>query len=1128
MHADNVVIWERNEFGERVVKQEQAPFYFYYDDDEGKYTTIFDTKVSKSEFKSSRKMNAAKKEMKAAGVRLWESDIPPVLRHLSNKYYGKPAPKLNVTLLDIEVDYDPELGVTVMDMVSINPYAPINSVALIHLWKKEIVVLTVPPEPGWDEERLRKAVEEAAPDAPVSTELQIRYIVCDTESELLINLLLEIEDSDVLGGWNSDFFDMPYIAQRVVKVLDQEDITLETIETTNERSGRPDVMYTANPNTEIAVSYKFKWLKKLDFPVHGMPKFRAVASPISGKLMGNTIDLVGRVAVDYMNLVKKYEPGEKPSYALAAISAEVLVHKDTGEQLLPKLEYEGSLANLYRDNYPFFTRYNIRDTEILYGFEQKLGYIEVANQNVHLSTGLFSHVLGTLKLAELALVNYCHHEIKRVVNNSVPPPIDRSIDGALVLFPQTGLHELFGSIDINSLYPSAIRSGNMSPETLMGQFVETTSAADAIWQNDPSILITLVLEGTNEEITKPASVWREKLLEMKWSVSGYGTVFTQEKQGFIPALLAQWYEMRQHYQKLKKEAGEVAARTKGNESMQLEYDQAMQDAGYYDRLQYVFKIKLNSLYGALTNLHFRFFDLRLGESTTATGRAILRHQCRKVAEILEGNYNVDFPLYYSPQTAMKAGYTETEANEISLTGPKFNGEFQSDSVLYGDSVAGNTIIETESGPRTIESLFGDVNMRRGDKEYSNCNLTALTFDKSTGSTRYGRVKYVMRHKTSKQMYRVCVPSGEYVDVTEDHSIIAFRMGKDATDPFIEIKADDLIASGAHLIYQPARPGTQQMVANRVNSTVNADFELVDVARVEKLPIEEQYVYDIEVDDTHVFFANNILVHNTDSTYFHTYADNAKDAIMIADAIADKVNESFPEFMRDAFLCTTGYDRIIKAGREIVSDKGIFVEKKRYILHLIDLDGKPVNKMKVMGLDTKKSTLPVHVAKSVNKFMERFLTGETWESVSVSVVEYKDQLIQSPNLLDLGLPKGVNKIEQYTNSFNMDYKARLPGHVAAAIHYNQALKEYGDNISLPITSGMKIKVFYLKRPVGRFTSIALPTDIERIPDWFTENYHVNRKTHINKLVDSPLSNITKAIGKVSPTHQTLFEDDLFVY
>lgn len=933
---NKVYVWERTEDGERVVRDFPAPYYFFYDDEEGEYTTIYGTKVSKAEFETGAQFYTAKKEYAARRIKTWESDIPPEIRLLSNRYYGKAAPKLNITLLDIEVDYDPEMGITVQDMVALNPYAEINSVALIHCWSKEIVVLVVPPEEGWDEQRLQRAVNDAAPDAPIVKDLSVRYVVCQDERELLLNLIVEIEDSDVIGGWNSDFFDIPYIAQRIARVLDGETISLETEEGFNEMTGKPTLNYVENPNPIVSKAGRFRWLKKLDFPVHGQPTFRAVPNTTTGKLMGNTVDLIGRIRVDYMNLVKKYEPGEKPSYKLEAISEDVLVDDKTKQPLLPKLKYTGNLHDLYRNNFPFFVRYNIRDTEILYGFEQKLGYIDIANVNYHLSTGLMTHVLGTLKLAELALINYCHHEMKRVVNNVTEPEIDRAIDGALVLLPQVGLHEYAGSIDINSLYPSAIRSLNISPETLRGQF--TRNVKDFLEIAAGSFAeCTMVLELTKEEITMSASDWRDWLIERKWAVSGYGTVFDQTTQGFIPALLSNWYDLRKKYQKMKREASDAG-----------DYEKA----GYYDRLQYVYKIKLNSLYGALTNLYFRFYDLRMGESTTGTGRAVLKHQCRTVSKVLGDGYDVEFPLYDTIKGAEESGYSEDEARLVALEGPVFNGKHHSDAVIYGD---------------------------------------------------------------------------------------------------------------------------------------------------------------------------------TDSTYFKTYATTAEEAIAVADKVAEQVNASYQEFMRRTFLCNPGYDTIIKAGREIVSDRGIFVDKKRYILHLIDLDGKKVDKMKVMGLDTKKTTLPVEVSKKLNGFIERYLKGESWEDISQSIVDYKDELLNSDDITLIGLPKGIKNVDEYATKYaDEGADARLPGHVAAAIHYNESLKRFGDKVSQPISSGMKIKVFYLLGSHGKFKSIALPTDIEVVPQWFVDNFRVDKEAHIERLVDNPLSNILKAIGKQPPTKQSMLVDSLLVF
>lgn len=886
-----VFVWERNKQNERVLVEHSAPYYFYVDDPKGKYRTMYNTPVSKVDCGDNRGMYYNKrKELKGKGKKLWESDISPDLRVLSNKYYEQPAPKLHITFLDIENDYNREQGYSGPK----NPYAPINAISLFHEHRNEMVSLSIPPDDGieWTNESLEAAVNDCLP-LP-NDEYKTKFIVCKDERMLLEYFLIEIEDSDVLCGWNSEKFDFPFIGKRIEITLGKHRLKdmcfpganaptwLDVVEQTKFKSPNPD----AQPKTFIR------------------------------------LDLSGRTLADYMILYKKYEASEKPSYKLATISEDVLVDENDNP-MLPKLEYSGSLYDLYRKDFAFFVRYNIRDSEILHGFEKKLAYVELANQMYHLSCGQFSHVPGTLKLAELAIINYCHHVLKKVVNNTTEPPIDKAIEGALVLLPQIGMHSLLGSIDINSLYPTAIRSINISPEKIRGQFLEEEKACLAIAKGLETLL-TLVLEKTGEYVEATADEWRTFLWEKKWAVSGYGTVFDQDEIGIIPAVLTDWFAQRKRYQALKAQAKE-------------KHDYEL--TAYYDRLQYVYKIKLNSLYGALSNLHFRFYDLRMGESTTGTGRMILRHQCRKVNEVLDGNYDVDFPTYLTAEKAAEKHHSP----DVALDGPIFNGKFQSNSVIYGD---------------------------------------------------------------------------------------------------------------------------------------------------------------------------------TDSTYFLTGADNIDDAIFVANAVAGEVNKSYQPFMKETFLCQPEFDNLVKCAREVVSDNGIFVEKKRYMLHLVDLDGERVDKCKVMGLDTKKTTLPAAVSKKLNKFIERYLKGETWEEISVSIVDYKNELEQSTDIMEIGLPKGVNNVEDYTTNHTLDRKTRLPGHVAAAILYNQMLEMYDDRVSLPISSGMKIKVFNLKAPYGRFKSIAIPTDAEFVPDWFLENFTIDRKLHVEKLVDNPLQNILKAVGKKAPSITTL--------
>lgn len=969
---DVVMVWERPVEGQpRILQTYDAPYYFYVSDDDGNHKTIFDrpgfpSRVSKLNFKTGREYYTTRKQIAEAGdITMWESDITPELRILSKKYYKTEPPQPHITMLDIEVDYDPDIGFSSTK----NPYAPINAISLFHKHQNRMVVIAVPPPTLSDADITSAALKRLCDEIlPIPEKYTTDVYVCETENELLTHIIREIQDSDILCGWNSATFDFPYIAKRMEMVLGKHS------------------------------------LRHLSFPGGDPAIFEEIETEYGPATVLRTS---GRIVADYMELFKKYEAGERPSYKLEAISDETLVDPKTGEPSLPKMDYDGTLADLYmgtwqpklkalpngqwdkltgysvyramltaelqeRGSVPpiepnkwleqfdldfstktneqlrailadvdvktrllsfgKFVRYNIRDCEILDGFEQTLGFVILAVHMYHSSGGLFHHVLGTLKLAELAIVNYCHHERRRVVKNITEPKIDRSIDGAFVLYPQVGMHEWIGSIDINSLYPSTIRSIGISIETLRGQFTGCKADAMAVALGDNSKVLTLVLE-TGEQYNMTGLQFRTFLQERNWSISGYGTVFDQTQQGIIPAILSVWYSQRKQYQALKKQALDAKDTAK---------------AEYYDRLQYVFKIKLNSLYGALTNQYFRFYDLRMGESTTASGRMILLHQCRKVNEVMTGEYNVDIPMYATVEDAADRGYPA----DVALNGPKFKGTFQATSVLYGD---------------------------------------------------------------------------------------------------------------------------------------------------------------------------------TDSTYFRTLATDKEQAIAIADRVAELVNDSYPEFMRQTFLCNPGYDDIIKCGREVVSDRGIFVGKKLYILHLVDLDGKRVDKMKTMGLSIKKTTIPRHVSDKLESFVTDILKGESWEYVSQEIVDYKTTLIQCKNVMDIGLPKGVSGVEAYTKEYEMyGDKARLPGHVAASIYYNLLLKQYNDKNSTPIISGTKIKVFYVKNKHSKFKSVAIPTDAGIAPEWFLANFDIDYDAHVERLVDKPLQTILNAIGKPVPTPMTMMMDDLFVF
>lgn len=518
---DQVIVWERDKDDKRIEVYYDAPYYFYIDDPDGDHLTIYNTKVTKLVFDTGREFYTTRRSVSEMGVRLWESDIPADLRVISNEYYGQPSPKMHITFLDIENDYNTDQGYASIK----NPYAPINAISMFHTHRNELVAMSVPP-PGqnWTEKQLYDRCNEIEP-FPAEYTTTIRLF--KTEYEMLLAFLDDIEDSDILVGWNSQRFDIPYIGKRILHTLGE------------------------------------KHFKRLSFNNAPPPEWKDMTD--NHQQIYEVLDISGRISFDYLELYRKYEVEERHSYKLAAIEEEVGLN-------LPKLEYEGTLHGLYHNDFGYFVRYNIRDSEILRGFELVLGYVDVACQMYHLSGASPKHVQGTLKLAEYAIVNYCHKELNRVVPNITRPDIDRQIDGALVLWPQVGLHEFLGSIDINSLYPSAIRSINMSPETIVGQFLEFEDAQIAISEGSDKMISMQVEQrsSTPDQLetiieTKTAAEWKEILIDNKWAISGYGTVFDQKTPGIIPTILTNWFATRKQYQ------AELRAKRKELETLLSKY-----------------------------------------------------------------------------------------------------------------------------------------------------------------------------------------------------------------------------------------------------------------------------------------------------------------------------------------------------------------------------------------------------------------------------------------------------------------------------------------------------------------------------------------------------------------------------
>ena len=584
-NADAIRVVERKD-GKRVFKEFPVRYTFFYEDPKGKYKSTTGKPLHRIVCKNTKDFH---KELAInRNKNLFESDINPVYQCLSTNYINQDAPDLKIAFFDIEADFDPEKGFSLPS----DPFMPITAISVSLQWMNSLVTLAVPPK-GMSVTQAKHLVEGFE-----------NVFICETEADMLKQFLNLIEDVDVLSGWNSEGYDLPYIINRISKVLSKDDT-------------RRFCLWKQLP-------------KKRTFERYGREQ--------------ETYDLVGRVHVDSLELYRKYTYEERHSYRLDAIGEHEL-----GET---KTVYEGSLDQLYNQDFRKFIEYNRQDVALLDKLDKKLKFIDLTNELAHANTVLLQTTLGAVAVTEQAIINEAHRRGLQVPNR---PKRDMAgsttAAGAYVAFPKKGYHKWIGSMDLNSLYPSVIRALNMAPECVVGQLrpldtdamveeqmtLQKKSFAGA-WENHfGSLEYEYVMQQRRDAVVTVD--WEDGTSESKSGAEVYkmifdsnnplilsanGTIFTSEFEGVIPGLLKRWYTERQDMQSMKKKA--VNAGNKAEEE-------------FWDKRQLVKKINLNSLYGAILNPGCRFFDKRIGQSTTLTGRQIAKHMASKVNEVITGTYD---------------------------------------------------------------------------------------------------------------------------------------------------------------------------------------------------------------------------------------------------------------------------------------------------------------------------------------------------------------------------------------------------------------------------------------------------------------------------------------------------------
>jgi DNA polymerase elongation subunit (family B) len=318
------------------------------------------------------------------------------------------------------------------------------------------------------------------------------------------------------------------------------------------------------------------------------------------------IKIAGVAQMDYMQLYKKFTYNEESSYSLESISQKELKRG--------KFKYDGTLDDLFRDNIDGFIEYNVNDVELLVALDKKMDLIEIARGICHAGHVPYEDYEMSSRYLEGASLVYCKRNNLVAIRSTIGESDQGQAEGALVKPPKPGIYEYVIDLDLTSLYPSLIRTLNISPETIFGKvqnWIETefNTNLEKIYVVDEFTTLQEKLMGGDDKRTEMSKdeLWTF-LQENNLSIASNGVLFKKEKEGLIPAILTQWFNERKRLSKLAEEYG-----NKGDE---VNYK-------FYDQRQLIQKILLNSFYGVLLLPSFRFYNKNAGEAITITGQNVI-------------------------------------------------------------------------------------------------------------------------------------------------------------------------------------------------------------------------------------------------------------------------------------------------------------------------------------------------------------------------------------------------------------------------------------------------------------------------------------------------------------------------
>ena len=437
----------------------------------------------------------------------------------------------------------------------------------------------------------------------------VTYVECTDELHLIKEFLSfwESHQPDIITGWNTEFFDIPYLCNRIEKLCGEDEVK------------------RLSPWRSVFSREVFKMGRK-----------------------HQVFDIQGVSHLDYFDLYRKFTYTAQESYRLDHIAFVELGDRKDGNP------YE-TFSEWYQKDFQSFIEYNIMDVEIVDRLEDKMKLIELLLTMAYDAKVNYMDVLGSTKYWDILIYNYLR-EKNIVIPQKRKSEKAEKFEGAYVKDPQVGMHKWVMSFDLNSLYPHLIMQYNISPETLYSQEKVQNMSVNKLLNKEVD---TSILKGV--------------------TLTPNGALFKTDKQGFLPELMQSMYNDRSKFKKLMLEAQQEYENTKD--------PKLLKDISKYNNIQMAKKISLNSVYGAIGNAYFRYYDLLIAEAITTSGQLSIRWIERAVNQYLNKLLKTDNKDYVIASDTDSVYITFDELVDKVYS----NGENTEKIVSFLDSVAKNKI-----------------------------------------------------------------------------------------------------------------------------------------------------------------------------------------------------------------------------------------------------------------------------------------------------------------------------------------------------------------------------------------------------------------------------------------------------